>query len=131
MIDVIEHGSVRELRLARPPANALNSELLAELQTQVAAAPADGVRALVLSGSEGMFTGGLDVPRLLELDRDEMQEALVLFFSAMEALAVSEIPVAAAITGHSPAGGAVLALFCDWRVMADGPFVIGLNEVRI
>jgi enoyl-CoA hydratase/carnithine racemase len=49
----------------------------------------------------------------------------------MEALAGSEIPVAAAITGHSPAGGAVLSLFCDWRVMADGPFVIGLNEVQV
>lgn len=131
MIEVVEHGKVRELRLARPPANALSPELLKELCSQVSAAPADGVGALVLSGSEGLFTGGLDVPLLLTFDHEEMVRTLDLFFGAMEALAVSEIPVAAAITGHSPAGGAVLALFCDFRVMAEGPFYIGLNEVRV
>jgi len=131
MIEVIEHGRVRELRLARPPANALSPELLKELCSQVSVAPADGARALVLSGSEGLFTGGLDVPLLLTFDHEEMVRTLELFFGAMEALAVSEIPVAAAITGHSPAGGAVLALFCDYRVMAEGPYFIGLNEVRV
>jgi enoyl-CoA hydratase/carnithine racemase len=131
MIEVIEHGKVRELRLARPPANALSPDLLAELCERIAEAPNDGAGALVLSGSEGLFTGGLDVPVLLSLDRDAMVRALEIFFGAMEALAGSELPVAAAVTGHSPAGGAVLSLFCDWRVMADGPYVIGLNEVRI
>ncbi len=131
MIEVIEHGSVRELRFARPPANALSPELLSELSSQVAAAPGDGSRALVLSGAAGIFTGGLDVPLLLGFDHGEMVRTLDLFFGAMEALAVCEIPVAAAITGHSPAGGAVLALFCDYRVMAEGPYLIGLNEVRV
>ena len=131
MIEIIEHGPVRELRLARPPANALDPELLEEIRAQVESAPRAGARALVISGSEGLFTGGLDVPVLIGLDRDGMVEALELFFDAMTVLAGSEIPVAAAITGHSPAGGAVLSLFCDWRVMADGPYRIGLNEVRI
>lgn len=131
MIEVIEHGNIRELKLARPPANALSPDLLAELGSRVRSAPDDGVQALVLSGVEGFFTGGLDVPILLQLQRDEMVEALGFFFGAMQALAASAVPVAAAITGHSPAGGAVLSLFCDWRVMAEGPYVIGLNEVRI
>jgi len=39
--------------------------------------------------------------------------------------------VVAAIGGHSPAGGCVLALCCDYRVMARGPFRIGLNEVQV
>ena len=43
MIEVIEHGRVRELQLARPPANALSPELLEELQSLIASAPADGV----------------------------------------------------------------------------------------
>ena len=46
MIEVIEHGEVRELKLARPPANALSPELLNELQSQIASAPGDGARAL-------------------------------------------------------------------------------------
>jgi enoyl-CoA hydratase/carnithine racemase len=131
MIAIHDHGAVRELRLARPPVNALSPELLKALVEAVAAAPGEGSGALVVSGSEGMFTAGLDIPALLRLDRDELSAALGIFFDAMAALASSPIPVAAAITGHSPAGGFVLALFCDWRVMADGPFGIGLNEVRV
>jgi enoyl-CoA hydratase/carnithine racemase len=49
----------------------------------------------------------------------------------MRALACSPIPIAAAITGHAPAGGTVVALFCDWRVAAQGEWKIGLNEVRV
>ena len=131
MIDVIEHESVRELRLARPPVNALSPELLDELSRRLAEAPDDGVDGVVISGRDGLFTGGLDVPVLLELDRPAMAETLELFFGCMELLAASPVPVAAAVTGHSPAGGAVLSLFCDWRVMARGPFTIGLNEVRV
>lgn len=131
MIDIIEHGAVRELRLARPPANALSPELLAELTSRINVAPGEGAGALVISGAPGMFTGGLDVPLLLKLNQEEMIRALGHFFGTMVAIASSEIPVAAAITGHSPAGGAVLSLFCDWRVMAEGPYFIGLNEVRV
>jgi enoyl-CoA hydratase/carnithine racemase len=131
MIDVLDHGPVRELRLNRPPANALSPELLSLLSEAVRRAPDDGARAIVLSGGPGLFSGGLDIPVLLQLDRDGMAKALELFFDAMYALASSRVPVAAAITGHCPAGGLVLALFCDWRVMADGPFSIGLNEVQL
>ena len=49
----------------------------------------------------------------------------------MAALARSPVPIAAAVTGHSPAGGAVIALFCDYRVMARGAWRIGLNEVQV
>jgi len=131
MIDVIEHGEVLELRLNRPPVNALSPELLAAIGSGVRQAPKDGARAVVLSGSPGVFSGGLDVPCLLALDRHDLSAGLEVFFGTIESLATSPVPVAAAITGHSPAGGAVLALACDWRVMADGEFKIGLNEVRI
>ncbi|HVR03499.1 MAG TPA: enoyl-CoA hydratase/isomerase family protein, partial [Polyangia bacterium] len=43
----------------------------------------------------------------------------------------SPVPVVAALTGHSPAGGTVLALFADHRVLASGDFLVGLNEVRV
>jgi enoyl-CoA hydratase/carnithine racemase len=52
-------------------------------------------------------------------------------FGLLEALARSPIPVASAITGHSPAGGTVLALFTDYRVQADGDYKLGLNEVEV
>jgi 3,2-trans-enoyl-CoA isomerase len=37
----------------------------------------------------------------------------------------------AAISGHSPAGGCVLAICCDYLLMAEGKFVIGLNEIPV
>lgn len=131
MIEVINHGPVRELRLARPPVNALSPELLALLAQSVRSAPGEGAQAVVLSGRPGMFSAGLDVPLLVQLDRAGMLSALDRLFEAMEALASCPVPVVAAITGHSPAGGAVLALFCDRRVMADGDFGIGLTEVQV
>lgn len=131
MLTTIDHESVREIRLSRPPANALSPELIAALEEAVAAAPREGARALVLSGTPGMYSGGLDVPVLLPLDRGAIRETWESLYRLMQGLAGSPIPVAAAITGHSPAGGAVLAIFCDYRVMSEGNFKIGLNEVAV
>jgi enoyl-CoA hydratase/carnithine racemase len=131
MLDIHDHDGVRELRLNRPPVNALDPTLVKHLREAVERAPADGVQGLLLSGSQGMFSAGLDVPALLELDRDGMRAFWREFFNLCATLAHSPIPVVAAVTGHSPAGGAVLALFCDYRVMAHGPFRIGLNEVQV
>jgi enoyl-CoA hydratase/carnithine racemase len=127
----VHDGDILELRLARPPANALDPGLIGALRAAVEAAPASGARALVLSGRPGMFSGGLDVPALLPLSNAEIAATWHDFYGLMAALARSPVPVAAAITGHSPAGGAVLAIWCDYRVMAEGDFRIGLNEVRV
>lgn len=131
MIVTTDHGPVRELRLDRPPANALTPDLIVELREALTRAPEEGVRALVLSGRPGRFSGGLDVPYLLPLDRDGIDRLWREFYRMLHALAASPVPIAAAVTGHSPAGGAVMALFCDYRVMAEGDFVIGLNEVHV
>src|ERR1700758_4660229 len=131
MILTFEHGAIRELRLNRPPVNALSPELIAALLQAVEVAPREDKRALVLSGSPGIFSAGLDVPVLLKLDRPAMVAVWRDFYALMNALASSPIPIAAAITGHAPAGGTVLALFFDWRVAAEGDFKIGLSEVQV
>jgi enoyl-CoA hydratase/carnithine racemase len=131
MIEVIDHGPIRELRLARPPANALDPALIAALRAALADAVGGGRQAVVLSGSPGRFSGGLDVPALLALDRTGMRDLWRTFFGLLRDLAACPVPVVAAITGHSPAGGTVLSLFADHRVFAAGTFVVGLNEVRV
>jgi 3,2-trans-enoyl-CoA isomerase len=131
MIDVINHGPVWELRLARPPVNALDPALMRALRDALADARARGAEAIVLSGSPGRFSGGLDVPALLKLDRAGIADAWTTFFALLRDLAEAPVPIAAALTGHSPAGGTVLALFADHRVLAEGPFLVGLNEVRV
>jgi 3,2-trans-enoyl-CoA isomerase len=131
MILVTNHGTVRELRLNRPPVNALNLELMAALRQAVEAAPHNGVRALILSGAPGRFSAGLDVPLLLGMDRTAIAALWRELYGLLKALASSPIPIAAAITGHAPAGGTVLPLFCDWRVGAQGDFKLGLSEVQV
>jgi Delta3-Delta2-enoyl-CoA isomerase len=136
MLDTIRHDAIVELRLARPPVNALDPQLVAALRGAIDAAPASGARAIVLSGQPGMYSAGLDVPALLQLDQATLKQFLRDFFELCGAIACSPIPIVAAITGHSPAGGAVLSIFCDYRVMARSvdpakPFRIGLNEVQV
>lgn len=131
-IDILEHGAIVELRLARPPVNALDPALCAGIADAVRAAEDGGASGIVLSGGDKVFSAGLDVPHLMTLDtRDAVGAAWTGFLDAARAIAASPVPVAAAITGHSPAGGCVLALCCDYRVMAEGPFRIGLNETQV
>ncbi len=131
MLESIDHDDILELRLARPPVNALNPELINKLRDAVLSAPAQGARAIVVSGSPGVFSAGLDVPTLLGHDRAAMLAFWRDFNGLLGALGRCPVPIAAALTGHSPAGGAVLALYCDYRVMAEGAFRIGLNEVQV
>lgn len=132
MLDLITHdNAIREIRLARPPVNALNLELLQALRKAIGDSVRGGVRGIALSGAQGLFSAGVDVPALLQRDRQGVLEYWREFFALCGDLARAPIPLVAAITGHSPAGGAVLALFCDYRVMAEGPYRIGLNEVQV
>lgn len=131
MIQTFEHDAIRELRLNRPPVNALSPELIAAFLQALEAAPQEDKRALVISGQPGMFSAGLDVPALLKLDRRSMNALWRDFYRLLGTIASSPIPIAAAITGHAPAGGTVLTLFCDWRVAPQGDWKIGLSEVQV
>lgn len=131
MLNQIQHDDILEIRLARPPVNALSPELIRALRLAVTGAPAGGARAVVLSAGPGLFSAGLDVPALLQLDRDGMLAMWDDFHGLLAGVACSPIPIVAAITGHSPAGGTVVALNCDYRVMAEGPYKLGLNETQV
>lgn len=131
MIVTTDHGPVREIRLNRPPVNALTTELLSALRQAVEQAPHEGARALILSGTTGVFSAGLDIPLLLGLDHAGIAVLWRELYATMKSLASSPIPIAAAITGHAPAGGTVLTLFCDRRIAARGDFKFGLTEVQV
>ena len=138
LVETLEHGPIREIRLARPPVNALDTDLCRALIAALDTAVAEGVRGVVLSGNEKVFSAGLDVPHLMSHgeDRNALQDSWGAFFGATRTLAELRVPVVAALTGHSPAGGCVLALCCDYRIMARSPdparpFAIGLNETQV
>ena len=71
MLEVMDHGDVREIRIDRPPANALNPELVEKL-TQSLTEAGESASAVVISGRPGMFSAGLDVPELLEFEDDAL-----------------------------------------------------------
>jgi enoyl-CoA hydratase/carnithine racemase len=138
LIEIVAHGDIREIRLARPPVNALNTELCRALIAALNSAMGEGVLGIVLSGNEKIFSAGMDVPYLMSVgeDRHALMDSWQAFFGAARTLAESRIPVVAAISGHAPAGGCVLALCCDYRIMARSvdparPFAIGLNETQV
>lgn len=131
MIEIIPHGTIHEIKLARPPVNALNYDLLDALVTAITQAPDNGAHGIVISGNQKVFSGGLDVSYLLNCSSAELKACWSRFFDAARAIAHSPVPVVAAITGHNPAGGCVLALCCDYRIMAEGNFRIGLNETQV
>lgn len=133
LVETTIHGAIHELRLARAPVNALDPSLCQALTAALAQAIASGAQGIVLAGGPKVFSAGLDVPFLLSLgdDKAALLSAWDAFFDAARALVACPVPVVAAIAGHSPAGGCVLALCCDYRVMADGPYRIGLNETQV
>ena len=132
MLQIENHADgIREIKLARAPVNALNPKIIDQLLNAIQSSAKDGTRAIVLSGSPGLFSAGLDVPELLTMDADGMRAFWADLFALLEALARSPIPVVTALTGHSPAGGTVIALFTDYRVQAEGNYKLGLNEVQV
>jgi len=127
------HGAIQQLRMARAPVNALDPGLCQAITDALRSAVADGARGIVLAGGAKVFSAGLDVPYLLSLeaDRSALLQAWEAFFETARTLAACPVPVIAAMAGHAPAGGCVLALCCDYRVLAEGPFRIGLNETQV
>jgi 3,2-trans-enoyl-CoA isomerase len=120
---------IREIRLARPPVNALDGELLGQLVSAIEAARDQA--AIVITGQPGVFSAGLDVPGLLAADPATVRHTFFQLWQVQRAIATSPAPVIFGLTGHCPAGGTVLAIHGDYRVMAAGDFRIGLNEVQV
>ena len=121
---------VAVLTVDRPPANAMDLDLLEQIVAGVAELKADPPGALVLSGREGCFSAGADLKAVPGYG-PEQQRSMVEGINAM-ALGVYGLPcpVVGAITGHAIAGGLVLALCTDLRV-ASRTGLYGLTEVKV
>jgi enoyl-CoA hydratase len=124
-------AGVRLLTLDRPPANAIDEELLGDLGAALTAAKNDdSVRALILTGAGRFLSGGFD---LVAPRRDDAAARRIAELYRDTHLALLELPkpTIAMVQGHAIAGGTVLALACDYRLGLDGDYKVGLNEVAI
>ena len=121
------------IRMSRGKANALNGEMVGELIAAFSeAATSESVRGVVLASDRAkFFSGGFDVMEVFAYDREKMTEFFGRFIDLYEGMLRLAKPVVAAVSGHAFAGGAVLALASDVRVMAEGEFGFALNEINI
>jgi len=133
MLSVDSQDTVAIVRLSRGVTNALNLELVNELGALLERIEHDaGASALVLgSGSVKFFSIGFDIPHLFELPRHDFQTFFTAFNRVCHRLYTLPKPTVAAITGHAVAGGCILALCCDYRFIADGKKLMGLNEIKL
>ncbi len=126
----VEDG-IATLLLQREHGNAINADLVEELSAAVERAAADDrVRAAVLAAAGKLFCPGLDLQELVLFDRPAMERFVERFGACSLALYTFPKPLVAAIHGHAVAGGCVLALTADWRVLREGA-VVGFNETRV
>ncbi|MBN9097774.1 MULTISPECIES: enoyl-CoA hydratase-related protein [unclassified Pseudonocardia] len=119
------------LTVDRPPANALDLELVQEISLAAARTAArDDVGALVITGAGPRFVAGADIKMMNTLDADEMPRFISGIQRAMDDLEAIPLPTIAAVNGHAMGGGMELALACDLRMLAEGAR-IGLPEVKL
>ncbi len=129
-LDVSHAEGVATLTLQRGKVNAVNATVVHELQQCLRDLERDAqVRAVVLTGQGKFFSFGLDVPELYPLPKDVFARFLHDFTDLYTEIYLYPKPVIAALNGHAIAGGCMLALACDRRLMVTGNAKIALNEI--
>jgi enoyl-CoA hydratase/carnithine racemase len=119
------------IRLDRPPVNAVNDQLTAELAAAaVSADGSDEVRAVILYGGEKVFAAGADIKDMAEAGYAAMTARSGRLQAALSLVAGIGKPVVAAITGYALGGGLELALAADFRV-AGSSARLGQPEIQL
>jgi len=129
MISIERAGEIAILRMDDGKANAIQDAFLARLNR--ALDEARGAPAIVLTGARKIFSAGLDLPALSSYTREAMAALMRDFHATMLRVFLWPAPVVCAVNGHAYAGGCVLAMQADRRIMADGDARLGINEVRL
>ena len=118
--------------LANPPMNAMDSALLEELAALFEGLASDRtVRAAVIAAEGPAFSAGLNLKTVPALDRLGQRRLVDALNESFGTLYAWPKPLVAAVNGHAIAGGLILALCADWRIVADVPMQVGLAEVRV
>lgn len=118
-----------DIRLSAPGKNALGRELMQRIRDGLRAAAGSPV---LFIGEGGAFSAGLNLKEVASLDQRGMLGFLALLEDMVLELFTYPGPVVACVNGHAIAGGCVLALCADHRVVVPEPKLrIGLNEVAI
>ncbi|XP_062264519.1 enoyl-CoA delta isomerase 1, mitochondrial [Platichthys flesus] len=133
-VDFDQSTGVAIMQMQSPPVNSLSLDFLTELCISVEKLEMDkSCRGLIITSSQPkVFSAGLDIMEMYGKSPERCGE----FWKAVQEMWLkiygSNMVTIAAINGSSPAGGCLMALTCDYRIMADNPrYSIGLNETQL
>jgi enoyl-CoA hydratase/carnithine racemase len=133
LIDITHHDGVVLARLNHGVPNAISVELVKELAETLELVKSDSAaRALVMaSANDKFFSIGFDIPQLFTFSAEEFGTFFRAFNQVCLDLYTLPKPTIAALNGHATAGGCILALCFDYRLIAEGRKLMGLNEIKL
>lgn len=122
-------GRIATIAIDDGKVNAFSIEMLKALHAGLDQAERDGA-VVIVTGREKYFSAGFDL-KVFSDHPEQVVEMLTLGATLSERVLSFPTPVVVACSGHAIAAGSFLPLAADLRIGVDGPFKLGLNEVKI
>lgn len=132
-VEHIKDKKYAVFRLNRPPVNSLNLDFLTQLNIQLDKfEQSNDINGVILTSQiPNIFSAGLDILEMYQIKQDRGKQFWNTLQDFWIKLYGSNKVYIAALNGHSPAGGCLTAMCCDYRIMVKGPYKIGLNETQL
>lgn len=130
-VSLTTNEGIARVALSRGKVNAVNEKVVDELTDCFRALSYDpNVKAVILTSEGKFFTFGFDIPEFLGYSKEAFIRYLTKFTGLYTDIFLYPKPVVAALNGHTIAGGCMLAIACDYRIMVPGNAKISLNEIN-
>jgi len=128
----VDGGRIVQLSLNTGRGNPLTLEFIEALDHVLDELASDLPRALVIDGGDGrIFSGGFALPEIASWDRARLSDFFEGFMNVIYKIMSLNCPSIAALGGHAVAGGFILSLACDLRVVGQKGLKFGLSEVDL
>ena len=124
-----QDNDISIIKLDDGKANAFSYDMLTQVNELLAKVPRDS-GALVITGRDGLFSGGFDLKTLAAGDMEKITKMVHLGYRLLLELYSFDRPIIAAVSGHSIALGLFVTCSADYRVAIDGKYICQANEVR-
>ena len=124
-----QQNDISIIKLDDGKANAFSYEMLSQVNELLKKVPRDS-GALVITGRDGLFSGGFDLKTLATGDMEKITKMVQLGYRLLLELFSFDRPIIAAVSGHSIALGLFVTCSADYRIAIDGKYLCQANEVR-
>ena len=124
-----QENDISIIKLDDGKANAFSYDMLTQVNELLSKVPRDS-GALIITGREGLFSGGFDLKTLATGDMEKITKMVQLGYHLLLELYSFDRPIIAAVSGHSIALGLFVTCSADYRIAIDGEYVCQANEVR-